>query len=244
MAEAVGLAVSICGLVAIALKAFKLCYNYLSEATNAQGDIVQLGSEIPTLASLLEPPLTPAKANKISQTHSDSISQLVPQCTEMLRQLQVGLQCQLRKQSDSRTRNLAVSSKTSLKWPFKKEESQNRIQKIKRLKATVTLKLQLWVTQVFYSKSSRAETIAETRGSEEKTKNSEKRWNESLSGSPANVPVNATQSSSQRESRALATGSWRPPSLLTGRRLEIRAQSCWVVALVCVHCRRWRFGIG
>ena len=50
------------------------------------------------------------------------------------------------------------------------------------------------------------ETIAEIRGSNKETRNSEKTWSESLNGSLANVPVDATQSSSQRESGALATG--------------------------------------
>ena len=65
---------------------------------------------------------------------------------------------------------------------------------------------------------------------------SDKMWNESQNGHPLSVLVNHSQSSSQREGRVLATGSWRPPSLSTGR-LETRAQSCWVMALACVRYR-------
>ena len=82
-----------------------------------------------------------------------------------------------------------------------------------------------------------------SRSNDRETRNSDKTWIESLNGSPASVPVNDTQSSCQREGGTLATGFWRPPSLLTGR-LEIRAQSCWVAAPVSILCRRRRSGIG
>ena len=151
MADPVGLAASIVGLATAALKVSKLCNNYRSEAMGARGDIGQLVSEITSLASLLGPLSMLAEDSRISQTSdSDMISQLVHQCTEM-EQLLDELQCQLNKQSDSTTRNRMQSLKTSLKWPFKKEETQNRIQKIERLKTTVTLKLQLWVAPILCS---------------------------------------------------------------------------------------------
>ena len=150
MADPVGLAASIIGLVAVASEVSKLCYNYFSEVTNAREDVAQLISEISSLASLLEPLSTPAEASKISQSDPHLMSRLVRQCTEMLEHLQAELQCQLNKQSDSRTRNLVGSLKTSLKWPFKKEDTQSRIQKIERLKTTVTLKLQLWVAHILF----------------------------------------------------------------------------------------------
>ena len=53
MAEAVGLAASIAGLVGVALKVFGLCHEYFGEAMNAQEDIKQLVSEISSLASYL-----------------------------------------------------------------------------------------------------------------------------------------------------------------------------------------------
>ena len=150
MADPVGLAASIVGLIAVASKVSKLCYDYCNEATSVRGDIVQLVSEISSLASLLEPFTTPAEASRISQTSdSDSMSQLVHQCTEVLNQLQGELQCQLNKQSDRKKRDFVGSLKISLQWPFKKEDTQRRIQKIERLKTTVTLKLQLWVAHMF-----------------------------------------------------------------------------------------------
>ena len=111
---------------------------------------MQLVSKISSLASLLEPFSTPAEASKIPQTSdSDSMSQLVHQCTEVLEQLQGELQCQLNKQSDRKTRDFVGCLKISPKWPFKKEGTQKRIQKIEQLKTTVTLKLQLWVAYIF-----------------------------------------------------------------------------------------------
>ena len=148
MAEAVGLAASIVGLITIASKVTKLC-SYFSEATNAREDIKQLISEVSSLADLLEPLSAPAEASRISQSpDSDSMSQLVNQFTEILEQLQGELQAQVKK-SDSKTRNLVGSLKTSLKWPFKKEDTRDRIQKIERLKTALSLKLQLWVAHIY-----------------------------------------------------------------------------------------------
>ena len=143
MADVVGLAASIVGLAAAALKVSKLCHDYHDEAMNAREDIKQLVSEISSLASLLGPLSLLAQDSRISQaSDSDLISQLVHQCSE-IEQLLGELQRQLNKQSDSKVRNRMQSLKTSLKWPFQKEETQNRIQKIERLVTTVTLKLQL-----------------------------------------------------------------------------------------------------
>ena len=149
-AEVVGLAATIAGLASVASKASKFCYDHYSEVINYQEDIEQLASEISSLASLLGPLSTPAEASKISQTGSDLISQLVHECAEMLEQLQGELHCQLNKQSDSKYRNLG-SLKFRLKWPFKKEDTQERIHTIERLKAAVTLELQLWVAHIFCS---------------------------------------------------------------------------------------------
>ena len=146
MAEAaVGLAASIGGLVGIALKVSKLCYNHYGEVVNAQEDIKQLATEISSLSRLLEPLSKPAEASKILQTSdsdSDSISELVRQCTEMLAELQ----CKLQHLPDSKTQRFLSflgASKGSLKWPFKKEGTLERIQKIERLKSAVALKLQM-----------------------------------------------------------------------------------------------------
>ena len=85
----------------------------------------------------------------MSQTSDpDLISQLVYQCTEM-EQLLDELQCQLNNQSASKSRNRMQSLKISLKWPFQKEDTENRVRKIERLKTTIILKLQLWVAHIF-----------------------------------------------------------------------------------------------
>ena len=143
-AEAVGLAASIGGLVSIASKVSKSCREYFSDARNAQKDIQQLLSEISSLDKILEPLSTPAQAGDISQaSRSDSMSQLVHQCTEMLEKLQDEIQDQLNKQSGSKTRNIIGSLKTSLKWPLKKEDTQEVIQRIERLKSAIALKMQM-----------------------------------------------------------------------------------------------------
>lgn len=149
MAEAVGLAASIAGLVGVALKVTKLCHEHFREAMNAQKEIEQLVSEISLLANLLEPLSTPAEATKISPTSdSDPISQLLQQCTEMLAYLQGELQhlSNTGGKPDSKTQrflNFVGSSKGSLKWPFKKKDVQERVQNIERLKTAVTLNLQM-----------------------------------------------------------------------------------------------------
>ena len=143
MAEAVGLAASIGGLVVIASKVSMLCYNYFSDVMDAREDIQQLVSEISSLANLLEPLSTPAQASKIFRTSdSDSILQLVQQCKEMLEKLQgeLELQRQPNKLSDRIAQKLRM---TSLRWPFKKEDTRKGIQQIERLKSTVVLKLQV-----------------------------------------------------------------------------------------------------
>ena len=95
MAEVVGLAGSIGGLVGVASQVCRLCYGYFSEVMNAQEDIQQFVSEISSLAGLLEPLSTPAQASRISRTaDSDSILQLVQQCKVMLEKLQGELELQ------------------------------------------------------------------------------------------------------------------------------------------------------
>ena len=144
MAEIVGLAASIGGLATIASQVCKLCYGYFSDVVNAQADIKQFVSELSSLARLLEPL---SQDSKISPTSdSDSILQLVQQCKEMLERLQgeLELQRQRNKLSDRIAQKLRITSLiTSLKWPFKKEETQKGIQQIERLKATVGLRLQM-----------------------------------------------------------------------------------------------------
>ena len=145
MAEAIGLAASIVGLLGASFTVCNLC----GEVKGAQEDIKQLVSEISSLSSLLEPLSTPAEASKISG--SDSIPQLVQQCTEMLEKLQGELQQhQPDGQSDrtKRFRKFVGSSKSSLKWAFKKGGTLERIQKIERLKSAVTLQLQMWVIHI------------------------------------------------------------------------------------------------
>ena len=153
MAEAVGLAASIGGLATIASEVSKLCYSYFGDVVNARKDVEQLASEISSLASLLERLSTPAEASRVSQaSDSGPASQLVRECTkmsEMLKKFQDELQCQLNKRSGSKLRNLASSTKARLKWPFRKKDTQERIQKIERLKETFALELQLWVAHIF-----------------------------------------------------------------------------------------------
>ena len=133
-AEAIGLAVSIDGLATLASKISRLCH---SDFWDARGDIEQLIFEISSLASVLEPLSTAAEDSKILQTpYSDSMSQLVRQCTEVLEQLQGGIQRQLH----SKTPKFLGYSMTGDEWPFTKEDTQNGIQKIKRLKSTVALR--------------------------------------------------------------------------------------------------------
>ena len=136
MAEAVGLAASIGGLATIATQVCKLCYDYFSDVVNAQEEIKKFVSELSSLAKLLEPL---SQDSKISATSdSDSILQLV----EMLEKLrgELELQRQPNKQSDRIAHKFRMAS---LKWPFKKEDTQKGIQQIERLKSNVTLKLQM-----------------------------------------------------------------------------------------------------
>ena len=133
--EAIGLTVSIDGLATLASKVSRLCYD---EFWDRREVIEQFIFEISSLASILEPLSTAAGGGNISQIpYSDSMSQLVHQCTEMLEQLQGEIQCQ---QSDSGTRKFLGYSGISDIWPFTKKDTRNRMQKIKRLKSTVALK--------------------------------------------------------------------------------------------------------
>ena len=167
MADPEALAASIVCLVTVASKVVKLCYDYCSEAMNTREDVGEFVSEISSLASLLEPISTPAEASKIPQTPDlDLMSQLVHECTEMLGQLEGQLQGVFKKQSDRKPGNPTTPPKISLEWPFGKKGNGKRIQKIKRLKAAVTLKPGLWVTYTLRSQTRRAETISEKRSSE------------------------------------------------------------------------------
>ena len=143
MAELAG---SIVGLVGFAAKVSKLLCGYYGEARDAPEDIKQLASEISSLAGLLEPLSTAAEASRISQTpDSEWMSQSVHEFREILEHLEGKLPRQISEQSDSRTRRAMRSFGTHVTWPFKKGDIQKQIQKIERLKASVTMKLQLWV---------------------------------------------------------------------------------------------------
>ena len=104
---------------------------------------------------------------------------------------------------------------------------------------TVALKLQMSAVPVSLFPPTAPETTTKTEDGQRQ----QEKLVESLNGSPANSSVNATHNSSQRESQALATDPWRHPSLLNGGP-KIRAQSRWVVALVCVHPKRRWYGMG
>ena len=152
MADAVGLAGTIVALVGFAAQVSKLLYGYYGEAKNAPEDIKQLASEISSLAGLLEPLSTVAEASRISQSpDSACVSQFMHEFRETLEHLERRLQRQISQQSDSGARSTMQSLKNRLLWPFKKEDTQNQIQKIERMKTTITMKLQLWVTHIFYS---------------------------------------------------------------------------------------------
>ena len=149
MAEAVGLAASIVGLVSFAGNVSRLC-GYYGEAKNAREDIKKLAAEISSLAELLEQLSTTAEVRDASQTPgSDWMSQLVHEFREILQEIQSKLPSQISEQSGSRTRIVVGSLKTSLIWPFKKEATQGQIQKIERMKTSIALKLQLWVAHIF-----------------------------------------------------------------------------------------------
>ena len=144
------LAASIVGLVGFAAQVSKLLYGYYGEAKNAPEDIKQLASEISTLAGLLEPLSKAAEASRISQTpDSEWMSQLVHEFTKILEELKSELPCQISEQSGGKTRKVMRSFIARLAWPFKREDIQKQIQKVERLKTTVTVKLQLWVTHIF-----------------------------------------------------------------------------------------------
>lgn len=137
MAEALGVAGSIVSLVDLAAKVSKL----LREAKNTREDAKQLADEILSLSSLLEPLSTAAEASQILQTSdSDRISQLVHDFREMLEQLRGKL-------DGTHWRSL----KAKITWPFKKEDILSQIQKIERMKATIALKLQLYVAHILCS---------------------------------------------------------------------------------------------
>ena len=149
MADAVGLAGSIVGLVGFAAQVSKLLYGYYGEAKNAPEDIKQLAFEISSLVGLLEPLSTAAEASRISQTpDSEWMSQVVHEFREILERLKGELPHPISEQSDSKTRRVVRSLKTRLIWPFKKGDTQEQIRKIERLKTAVTMKLQLWVTHI------------------------------------------------------------------------------------------------
>ena len=140
-AETVGLAASIVGLVVLAREVSKLLYGYHGDALE---DINQLASKISLLAGLLEPLSTVAEASRVLQTPDPEwMPQFVHEFWEILAHLKGQLPHQISEHSDSPTQRVMRSLKTRLLWPFTKEEIQNQIQKIERLKATIILRLQL-----------------------------------------------------------------------------------------------------
>ena len=150
MADYASLVLGIPGLVAVALQVAASSYNHFSEAVSAREDIQKLVSEASLLAEMLEPLSTLSQASQISETsHSDSIRQLVQQCTQLRENLQGDLQ-QLSGSKTERFLNSVGSSEGSLRWPFKKEGIQERIEEIERLKKAVSLVLQMCVAYILF----------------------------------------------------------------------------------------------
>lgn len=143
MAEAVGLAGSIAGLVTIAFQVSKAGYEYIGSVKNAQADVKELFNEISSLKKILEPLQKPEEASKLADTpESDPAAPLLAECERFLVKLNDGLQPKGRSQRLFGTLRL---SKNSLKWPFKEKETRKGLDMIQRLKGTVVLKLQMSV---------------------------------------------------------------------------------------------------
>lgn len=145
MAEAVGLAASIGGLVTIALQVSKAGYEYISSVKNARDDIKQLVDEISLLTSILNPLQKEEEASKLGNTSgSDPVAPLLAECERFL----VNLNAQLQPVPKGPSQGLIKrpwSLKKSLKWPFKEKETRKGLDKIHRLTELVNLKLRMSV---------------------------------------------------------------------------------------------------
>lgn len=143
MAEAVGLCASIAGLATLAFQISKVGYEYINGVQNARSDIKQLVEEVTNLGKLLEQLQHMEEAGDLADTSaSDPLSLLQTECKQFLIPLKAKIGGSPKKRS-SRTLSMLGISKSNLKWPFKENETRKEIERIERLKSTVSMRMQM-----------------------------------------------------------------------------------------------------
>lgn len=144
MAEAVGLCASIAGLASLAFQISKVGYEYINGIQNARSDIKQLVEEVTNLGKLLEQLQHMEEAGDLADTSSssDPLSLLQAECKQFLIPLKAKIGGSPKRRSFRALSMLGIS-KSSLKWPFKENETRKEIERIERLKSTVSMRMQM-----------------------------------------------------------------------------------------------------
>ena len=145
MAEVIGLAASIAGVITLSAQVTALSYKYLNGVKNASKDINRLINELTSLSGILMALQAGASTNwttrfsdqNSSDSSTHSIETLIPECTSLIEELQMKLEIKPTSKQDPTKAIVGVFR--SLLWPVKEKETNEYVQKLERLKTLFTL---------------------------------------------------------------------------------------------------------
>ena len=149
MAEVIGLAASIAGVITLSAQVTALSYKYLNGVKNASKDINRLINELTSLSGILMALQAGASTNWTTRfsdqnsSHSStySIETLIPECTSLIEELRMKLEIKPTSKQDPTKATVGVFR--SLMWPVKEKETIEYVQKLERLKTLLTLAISM-----------------------------------------------------------------------------------------------------
>jgi hypothetical protein len=135
MAEVVGLAASIAGLVTLADLVFSKGYGFIKASKGAEKSVEHLIDEVNNLSGVLHSLSNVVERLEAENAAFDPSSQIhhIQACFETL--------TQIKKQLDKTVPPAPLSSWNKIKWPLKKAETDELLKDIDRHKTNMTLAL-------------------------------------------------------------------------------------------------------
>jgi hypothetical protein len=140
MAEGLGLAANIAGLVSLADSVFRLIYKYVKEAKNAKEVAQELADEMQSTAGILHRlSLLASGLQDGDRLYNPSFKlQHVTSCQQTIARIEKPL---LKAKADFESGNTLVAVRRRLKWPFSVPETRDLILELSRHKETIVLAL-------------------------------------------------------------------------------------------------------
>lgn len=142
MAEAIGVAASIAGLVTITFQITKYAHEIVGSAINAPKEVQELVSELTVLRRNLEPLQSTDSLRFLSISETlDPLETRIAECLNDLERLHAAL----KKKPKPGTMNQLLWWKHRAKWPLKERETKKCVDTISRLRSNIAFAIQVFV---------------------------------------------------------------------------------------------------